>query len=146
MAGDPGLYNESVGCRLGGGDTKETSPLQHVTAGQQKRQQEAQALKQKALMPQVKRCYILDLDVTVLVEYPDYRGPHHKGEEGAIYCENIVPCYQANRNCRYSGISPLFADPFMPRERPESVESEVSEDEDPPEEHEPHELDPAPAD
>ncbi len=56
------------------------------------------------------------MEVTVLVEYPDYKGPHHKGPEGAIYCENIVPCYQADRRCRYSGISPLFPDPFLPRE------------------------------
>ena len=54
--------------------------------------------------------------MTILVEYPDYKGPHHKGPEGAIYCENILPCYQADRRCRYSGISPLFPDPFLPRE------------------------------
>lgn len=122
---------------------KETRTLQHVTAGHKKRHQEAHALKQKALEPQVKRCYIMNLDVSVLVEYPDYKGPHHKGPEGAIYCENIVPCYQANRNCRYSGISPLFADPFLPREHP-APEAEDSAPET--EEHEPHELDPSPAD
>ncbi len=102
---------------------KETGTLQHVRAG--KARQVAQAQRQKALAPQVKHCYILDVDVTVLVEYPDYRGPHNKGPEGAIYCENIVPCYQADRRCRYSGISPLFPDPFYPRERvPEEVEPE----------------------
>ena len=93
---------------------KETGTLQHVRAG--KTRQVAQAQRQKALAPQVKHCYILDRDVTVLVEYPDYRGPHNKGSEGAIYCENIVPCYQEDRRCRYSGISPLFPDPFLPRE------------------------------
>jgi hypothetical protein len=104
---------------------EEASPLQHVRAG--KSRQVAQALRQKALEPQVKHCYLLDIDVTVLVEYPDYKGPHHKGPEGAIYCENIVPCYQADRRCRYSGISPLFPDPFLPRE-PNPSEGEAGED------------------
>lgn len=90
-----------------------------VAANRNQKRQEAQALRQKALEPSVRRCHILDIDVTVLVEYPDYKGPHHKGPEGELYCENIVACYQANRRCRYSGISPLFPDPFLPRERPE---------------------------
>jgi len=96
-----------------------------VRAG--KSRQVAQALRQKALEPQVKHCYLLDMEVTVLVEYPDYKGPHHKGSEGAIYCENIVPCYQADRRCRYSGISPLFPDPFLPRE-PNPSEGETEDD------------------
>lgn len=77
---------------------------------------EAQQLKQKALEPQQRHCYIMKKKVNILVEYPDYKGPHFKGEEGAIYCENILECYQKNIRCRYSGISPLFPDPFYPRE------------------------------
>lgn len=76
---------------------------------------EAQELKQKALEPQERHCYIQKKKVNILVEYLDYNGPHDKGPEGAIYCENILECYQANVRCRYSGISPLFDDPFIPR-------------------------------
>ncbi|GMU57872.1 MAG: hypothetical protein AMXMBFR33_70180 [Candidatus Xenobia bacterium] len=90
-----------------------------------KREKKAEAtqLRQKALEPLKRHCYILDKEVSILVEYPDYKGPHHKGEEGAIYCENIVNCYQNNVKCRYSGISPLYADPFYPREKPAEPES-----------------------
>lgn len=90
----------------------------HV-ASRQHQQQEAAQLKQKALEPQCRHCHILDKEVNILVEYPDYKNPHYKGPEGAIYCENIIECYQNNVRCRYSGISPLFPDPFLPRERPE---------------------------
>lgn len=89
---------------------------------------EARNLRQKALMPLVRHCYILDRDVHILVEYDDYRGPHRKGTEGAIYCENIVNCYQNNVKCRYSGISPLYPDPFLPRERSEDEEEEPGQD------------------
>ncbi len=85
---------------------------------------EAQQLKQKALEPQQRHCYIMKKQVNILVEYPDYKGPHFKGEEGAIYCENILECYQKNIRCRYSGISPLFPDPFYPRETDEESTSE----------------------
>ncbi len=83
-----------------------------------KRHKEAKAaeLRQKALEPQKRRCYILNKDVTVLVEYPDYRDARRKGAEGAIYCENIIECYHNNVECRYSGISPLYPDPFVPRD------------------------------
>ncbi len=85
-----------------------------------KREKKAEAvqLRQKALEPLKRHCYILDKEVSILVEYPDYKGPHHKGEEGAIYCENIVNCYQNCVKCKYSGISPLYDDPFYPREKP----------------------------
>jgi len=122
---DSDLYNGKVGRPRRASTFEEASPLQHVRAG--KSRQVAQALRQKALEPQVKHCYLLDMDVTVLVEFPDYKGPHHKGPEGAIYCENIVPCYQADRRCRYSGISPLFPDPFLPRD-PKPTEAEAEED------------------
>lgn len=77
---------------------------------------EAQQLKQKALEPQQRQCHIMKKKVNILVEYPDYKGPHYKGPEGAIYCENILECYQKDIRCRYSGISPLFPDPFLPRD------------------------------
>lgn len=83
-----------------------------------------QELKQKALEPQERYCYIEKKKVNILVEYLDYKGPHDKGPEGAIYCENIVDCYQRNVRCRYSGISPLFDDPFIPREDEEEGEEE----------------------
>ncbi len=80
------------------------------------KQAEAQQLKQKALEPQQRQCHIMKKKVNILVEYPDYKGPHYKGPEGAIYCENILECYQKDIRCRYSGISPLFPDPFLPRD------------------------------
>ena len=80
------------------------------------KQAEAQQLKQKALEPQQRQCFIMKKKVNILVEYPDYKGPHFKGPEGAIYCENILECYQKDIRCRYSGISPLFPDPFLPRD------------------------------
>lgn len=92
---------------------------------------EAQELRQKALEPQERHCYIQKKKVNILVEYMDYKGPYDKGPEGAIYCENILECYQANVRCRYSGISPLFDDPFIPRgdedEESESDEEAASE-------------------
>lgn len=84
----------------------------------QAKQEEAVAQKQKALEPQCRHCYIQNKMVNILVEYPDYKGPHFKGPEGAIYCENIVECYQGNVKCRYSGLSPLYPDPFLEREVP----------------------------
>lgn len=89
---------------------------------------EAQELRQKALEPQERYCYIKKKKVNILIEYLDYKGPFDKGPEGAIYCENIVECYQQNVRCRYSGISPLFDDPFLPR-GDEDEESEEGEDE-----------------
>ena len=92
----------------------------------QARQEEAPALKQKALEPNGRHCNILKKKVTVLIEYPDYKNPHYKGPEGAIYCENIIECYQNNVKCRYSGISPLYPDPFIGGEEPE--EDQASEE------------------
>lgn len=106
--------------------------LQHVL--RQARAEEAQQLKQKALEPHVRECQILKKKVSILVEYTDYRGPHNKGPEGAIYCENIVNCYQNNIKCRYSGISPLYPDPFLPRNeefQDEEADREDDEDQDP---------------
>ncbi|MCD6310612.1 MAG: hypothetical protein J7M18_07835 [Candidatus Eremiobacteraeota bacterium] len=77
----------------------------------------------KALEPQERFCNILKKKVTVLVEYPDYKGRHYKGEPGAIYCENIIDCYQKNIKCKYSGISPLYPDPFG-YEDPDVAEAE----------------------
>jgi hypothetical protein len=95
---------------------------------------EAQELRQKALEPQERYCYIQKKKVNILVEYMDYKGPYDKGPEGAIYCENILECYQANVRCRYSGISPLFDDPFVPRgDEDEESDSEESVEEAAPE-------------
>ena len=101
--------------------------LQHIV--RQARAEEAQQLKQKALEPHIRECQILKKKVSILVEYTDYRGPHNKGPEGAIYCENIVNCYQNNVRCRYSGISPLYPDPFALREFVPEVEPDEISDE-----------------
>lgn len=91
---------------------------------------EAQELKRKALEPQERHCYIQKKKVNILIEYLDYKGPHSKGPEGAIFCENILECYQQNIQCRYSGISPLFDDPFLPRgEEEDEEESDAEEQE-----------------
>lgn len=97
------------------------------------KQAEAQQLKQKALEPQQRQCFIRKIKVNILVEYPDYKGPHFKGPEGAIYCENILECYQKDLRCRYSGISPLFPDPFLPRDEDDLQADQ--EDAEPDEEH-----------
>jgi len=102
--------------------------LQHVL--RQARAEEAQQLKQKALEPHVRECQILKKKVSILVEYTDYRSPHNKGPEGAIYCENIVNCYQNNVKCRYSGISPLYPDPFLVRNEEFAEEDEEFSEED----------------
>lgn len=75
-------------------------------------------VRQKALQPEERFCRIQKCRVTVLVEYMDYVSHWNKGPEGELYCENIIQCYQANIPCRYSGISPLYADPFegVPRD------------------------------
>lgn len=99
---------------------------------------EAQELRQKALEPQERHCYIMKKKVNILVEYLDYKGPQSKGPEGAIYCENILECYQKNIRCRYSGISPLFDDPFLPRgDEDEEDESNSSEESAPEEQPQP---------
>lgn len=74
-------------------------------------------LKQKALEPQEKFCYILRKSVSILVEYPDYKNSSVKGEQGSIYCGNILPCYHNEVKCKYSGLSPLYRDPFIQIER-----------------------------
>lgn len=78
------------------------------------REQQAKAQRAKALEPQIRHCYILDFDVHILVEYPDYKNPNVKGQEGEIYCSNILSCYHNKIKCRWSGISPLYPDPFSP--------------------------------
>lgn len=88
---------------------------------------EAQQLKQKALEPHVRRCYITKRDVSILIEYDDYKGPRNKGPEGSIFCEHILECYQKDVRCKYSGISPLFADPFLKRLEDEEEDEEGSE-------------------
>jgi len=102
------------------------------------RRQEAVEPKRKALEPHQRFCHILKKTVDILIEYPDYKNPSNKGKEGSIYCGNILPCYHNNIKCRYSGISPLYRDPFLATDsdmredaasedgRPPSEESEPS--------------------
>lgn len=94
----------------------------------QQRQEEAIPLKQKALEPHARYCCLKKCKVSVLIEFPDYKNPYNKGPEGAIYCENIVPCYQEGAQCRYSGISPLYPDPLRPLDSPEALEGLASND------------------
>ena len=70
------------------------------------------AVKRKALEPCEKYCKILGKNVTVLTEYTDYKHPGDKGEKGTMYCENLLHCYHHNVKCKYSGLSPLYPDPF----------------------------------
>lgn len=75
-----------------------------------------QAKKQmaKALEPKIMHCYILNIDVHILIEYPQYKNPNVKGPPGEIYCSNILNCFHNNVKCRWSGISPHYPDPFNP--------------------------------
>lgn len=84
----------------------------------QQRASSQQQLRRKALQPEERYCRILLKPVTILVEYSDYHTPFNKGPEGEIYCSNLINCYQKHIECRYSGISPLYADPFegVPRD------------------------------
>jgi hypothetical protein len=70
-------------------------------------------LKRKALEPHQRYCRFVDKKVSVLVEYVDYKTPFNKGEEGTLYCGNMLECYHKQVCCRYSGISPLYPDPFQ---------------------------------
>lgn len=88
---------------------------------QQKKRETAQ--KRKALEPQERFCHILKKKISILVEYPDYHGPLNKGTESTLYCGNILPCFHNDVHCKYSGISPLYRDPFIP------TDSELAEDE-----------------
>lgn len=102
--------------------------MKEVPVPRKAKQAEAHQLRQKALEPQQRYCYITKRDVNILVEYPDYKGPHFKGPEGEIYCEHILECYQNNVRCRWSGISPLFPDPFVPQAGAEAEEASESEE------------------
>lgn len=73
-----------------------------------------QATRAKAMEPQIRHCYILDMDVNILIEYPEYKNPNVKGPPGEIFCSNILSCYHKNVPCRWSGISPHYPDPFNP--------------------------------
>src|SRR5438132_1045938 len=88
------------------------------------RRAESQHTRQKALLPEERFCRILRKKVVILIEYEDYKSHWNKGSEGTIYCENIVNCYQNNIQCRYSGISPMYPDPFegVPRNVREAEE------------------------
>lgn len=73
-------------------------------------------MKKKALEPQERYCTLQKKKVCILVEYQDYKSSHYKGDQGTIYCENIVECYHNRIPCRYSGISPSYPDPLIPVE------------------------------
>ncbi|MBI2263773.1 MAG: hypothetical protein HYU64_01160 [Armatimonadetes bacterium] len=75
---------------------------------------EKKALKQKALEPHERYCTLLRRKVTVLIEYQDYKHPGSKGDEGTLYCSNIIECYHNGMRCKWSGISPLYRDPLVP--------------------------------
>ncbi len=79
-----------------------------------KQPMQMQAQKQKAMDPQIRHCFILDKDVHILIEYPDYKNKNVKGPEGEIFCSNILECFHNNVKCRWSGISPSYPDPFRP--------------------------------
>lgn len=70
-------------------------------------------LKMKALEPQERFCTLIEKKVCVLIEYQDYKSSRYKGDQGTIYCENIIDCYHKKRRCRYSGISPSYPDPLI---------------------------------
>ena len=80
--------------------------------------------KTRALEPQKMHCRILDKEVSVLFEYPDYKNRNNKGFIGTVYCENIVDCYHNDRHCKYSGISPSYPDPLIPLD-PVELENEI---------------------
>ncbi|MDQ7825662.1 MAG: hypothetical protein RDV48_22875 [Candidatus Eremiobacteraeota bacterium] len=73
-------------------------------------------LKAKALEPQERFCALIKKRVCILIEYQDYKSINVKGEPGTLYCENIIDCYQNDRHCKWSGISPSYPDPLVPLE------------------------------
>ena len=79
-----------------------------------------------AIEPARRYCRILDKEVTVCINYPDYIDSRRKGPEGEIYCENIIECYRKGVKCRHSGISQLYPDPFAPQ----TEENEANSNED----------------
>ena len=62
--------------------------------------------------PEERYCTIKEKKVQVIIIYPDYHNAYDKGKPGDICCSNIIECYNENVKCRYSGISPLYPDPF----------------------------------
>lgn len=115
--------------------------MSEIRIGRHKQREMKQELKQKALEPHIRRCYITKRDVSILIEYDDYKGPHNKGPEGSVFCEHILECYQKDVRCKYSGISPLFADPFLKREEDDEDQEESVDGEDLPEDEERDEPD-----
>lgn len=75
-----------------------------------------------AIEPARRYCYILNKEITVCINYPDYIDFRRKGPEGEIYCENIIECYRKGVRCRHSGISQLYPDPFIPPDAENSHE------------------------
>ncbi|MBQ7503339.1 hypothetical protein IJT93_11655 [bacterium] len=78
-----------------------------------RQRKENQAQMRRALERAKKYCYITEREVTVCVEYPQYRGLYSRGPAGDTYCEHLVECYERKEKCRYSGISAYYPDPFV---------------------------------
>lgn len=77
-----------------------------------RKREENLAQMRRALERMRKYCYITEREVTVCVEYPQYRNVYSKGPEGNTYCEHLLECYEKREKCRYSGISAYYPDPF----------------------------------
>ena len=75
-------------------------------------ERQRQKAQKRAREPQERYCPLVQKKVTVLIEYPDYRNYRDKGHPGDLYCSNLIECYNNREECRYSGISPLYPDPF----------------------------------
>ena len=77
--------------------------------------------KVRALEPQKMLCLLINKEVSVLLEYSDYKNRNNKGAVGTVYCENIIDCFHNKRHCKYSGISPSYADPLVPLPKSDNV-------------------------
>ncbi|MBQ7567840.1 hypothetical protein IJT17_03455 [bacterium] len=84
-----------------------------LTVGINKQQKRAHEELRVAQEPAERYCYIKEKKVQILIIYPEYRNPYDKGKPGDICCANIIECYSEHVKCRYSGISPLYPDPFV---------------------------------
>ncbi|MGM9999466.1 MAG: hypothetical protein ACI38Q_08805 [Candidatus Bruticola sp.] len=82
-------------------------------------------VRQRAVEPARRYCYITEREVTVCIDYPQYVSFRCKGPEGEIYCEHIVECYRKGVKCRHSGISQLYPDPFLPESSSGRSEKEL---------------------
>ena len=105
------------------------------SSSRRRQREEGRLCYRRALEPATRYCYITKRQVTVCIDYPEYIDSRRKGPQGDIYCEHIVECYRRQVRCCYSGISPLFPNPFVPpdSEEPQPLEGEELGPEAPPE-------------